>query len=377
MDSEPTQPAPSPEPYPDPDLLPWPRFGRLLMFFWGVLAPVAFLIFLAAENPFSADVWQSGKLGHYAMLLLTWPSPALVYLFVLAAAYAMVLWLFGPQRDQGSPWVLAGLLTGVVVWLELYVLWFCGLCVDEGALSFVGLHMAAPIVAVLWPLPLLLLIRVCQPIIGDERIAILALMLVLGFMVVLTSEATPAIYLGLAVFTAPVLALACYCRAAWLACQSLRSDKYRLPLKAVFGLFAWFSMHLAAWRYAVNSMLTLYAQAPTEEPVTCFVASAAARGHARLVGAWPAGSGRVTRQLQRLKALELVLAVTSPAAHRLVRRHYNQWGPRAARRLTTPWLADAAYLLLKPCEWLAALVVLPAAGVRQREVSRLYEAEDQ
>lgn len=348
------------------------------MFFWGVLAPVAFLVALTMFPVTSEfDVWQSGKLGHYAILLLTWPSPAFVYLFVLAAAVAMVLWLFGPQRDQRSPWVLAGLVTGVVVWLELYGLWLSSLCVDEGVVAFVGLHIAAPIVAVLWPLPLLLLLRVCQPIITDERIAILALMLVLGFMVVLTSEATPTIYLGLAVFTAPVLALVCYCRAAWVACQSFRGGKLRLPLKAVFGLFAWFSLHLAAWRYAVNSMLTLYAQAPPEEPATCFVASAAAQGHARLVGAWPAGSGRVTRQLQRLKALELVLAVTSPAAHRFVRRHYNQWGPRAARRLTNPWLADAAYLLLKPCEWLAALIVLPAAGVRKRAVSRLYESPDQ
>lgn len=40
-----------------------------------------------------------------------------------------------------------------------------------------------------------------------------------------------------------------------------------------------------------------------------------------------------------------------------MRRVYDYIGPRLARRLVHPLLADAAYLLLKPFEWLGWEIV--------------------
>jgi hypothetical protein len=43
----------------------------------------------------------------------------------------------------------------------------------------------------------------------------------------------------------------------------------------------------------------------------------------------------------------------APGLHRPLRAFYDVVGAALAKRMTQPWLADAAYLLLKPWEWLA------------------------
>jgi hypothetical protein len=51
-----------------------------------------------------------------------------------------------------------------------------------------------------------------------------------------------------------------------------------------------------------------------------------------------------------------------PAGHARFRRFYNVVGPRLARRVTNPWLADITYLLLKPVETGAGLVLALKKG---------------
>ncbi len=46
-----------------------------------------------------------------------------------------------------------------------------------------------------------------------------------------------------------------------------------------------------------------------------------------------------------------------PSLHLLLRRIYDVVGMYLARRIHNPFLADIAYLLLKPCEWTAELLM--------------------
>lgn len=122
---------------------------------------------------------------------------------------------------------------------------------------------------------------------------------------------------------------------------------------------------LPFWIGALFNARRIYANLPDEPPQGCFVVTAAARGHAQLVGPFVphARHGRVrpvNHQLLTFWAFEQRWQATAPRTHRAFRRLYNTVGPRLARRLTNPWLADAAYLALKPAEWLVARLLREA-----------------
>ena len=65
----------------------------------------------------------------------------------------------------------------------------------------------------------------------------------------------------------------------------------------------------------------------------------------------------VTRQLQNLKCAEIALMALTPQLHKQLRRIYDRFGPPLAARLNNPFLADLAYLMLKPVEWVTMLVI--------------------
>lgn len=119
---------------------------------------------------------------------------------------------------------------------------------------------------------------------------------------------------------------------------------------------------LPFWIGALFNARRIYDNLPDEPPQGCFVVTAAARGHAQLVGPFVLHTRHglvrsVNRQLLTFWAFERRWQATAPRTHRAFRRCYNVAGRRLARRLNNPWLADAAYLALKPAEWFAAFTL--------------------
>jgi len=169
----------------------------------------------------------------------------------------------------------------------------------------------------------------------------------------------------LLVFVAPPL-LAWYSAAPitlGIACAVLLRDtqRARTPERPALGGrdLSWLALlapmaaaAVAGWRHAVQSAIERYAELPPPPEGDCYVATAASRGHARFVGARElavrGGVRRVTEQLLTLKAGELTLKAAAPELHRALRRAYDRVGPPVARRITTPWRADLAYLTLVP-----------------------------
>jgi len=98
---------------------------------------------------------------------------------------------------------------------------------------------------------------------------------------------------------------------------------------------------------------------PDKAP-TCFIVTAAASGHPQCVGPLVEidhnGSRRwANQQLVTFWELETRWQIFFPRSHAIFRQVYNRLGPVVAAKIKSPWLADAAYLVLKPVEWLASL----------------------
>jgi hypothetical protein len=99
-----------------------------------------------------------------------------------------------------------------------------------------------------------------------------------------------------------------------------------------------------------------------DQPPSCFVVTAASRGHEPLVGPFEqiihhGRPHRANRQLLTLWQFEELWRSRAPGSHAAFRRVYNLAGPAVARRITSPWLADLTYFALKPVEWVARKII--------------------
>jgi len=105
-----------------------------------------------------------------------------------------------------------------------------------------------------------------------------------------------------------------------------------------------------------------YAALAETPPNSCFVVTAAAQGHAAIVGPFTCIERRgetrvVNRQLLTFWEFETIWQRRFPITHGGFRRIYNFVGPYVARSIRAKVVADAVYLLLKPCEVMAAIAV--------------------
>lgn len=105
-----------------------------------------------------------------------------------------------------------------------------------------------------------------------------------------------------------------------------------------------------------------YLSLPDSPPRNCFVVTSALRGHELFVGPFSKierdGVVRVAnQQLLTFWKFESIWQDRFPGTHRIFRRIYNRVGPGVARRIRTKLAADIVYLLIKPFEAMAAIIV--------------------
>lgn len=99
-----------------------------------------------------------------------------------------------------------------------------------------------------------------------------------------------------------------------------------------------------------------------DQPSSCFVVTAATRGHESLVGPFietthRGRSRRANQQLITMWQFEELWRARAPRSHAAFRLVYNGCGPAVAKRIRSPWVADLAYVALKPVELLARKIV--------------------
>lgn len=115
------------------------------------------------------------------------------------------------------------------------------------------------------------------------------------------------------------------------------------------------------WWFSLTWSRRIYEGLP-DQPPSCFVVTAAARGHEALVGPFLTVSHqgqlrRANRQLLTLWQFEALWQARARRSQAAFRRVYNRIGPVIARQITLPCLADLAYLCLKPMELFAAMTL--------------------
>lgn len=341
--AQPVAPLPIPvldyqTPQPRKPQAAFPGVRRTLCALAGIALPVICFVIAAGGYP-QAPEWQSGGFDKYAAMLMHKTAPVPFYPLLIYSMLAMGKLLLR-QQPHTSFVVRLGLYTGIALALQYALVQ--GAAMDIQRLMIVPIVIGATAVAVVlgWAVELGLAAlhrsgswnRWGGLVVG--LIFVLLIVVFKGFLLVVPI---------LALVAAPVLALAAYLAAAWIAWKY--ASPRRSILAVAFGSIGWLTAWLGAWRLSIAIAMDTYQSLPKQPPPGgCYIATAAARGHRGLVD---------VEQLRRLKAAEIFVMTLWPAAHASIRRAYDRLGPPLARRIDNPFLADLAYLSLKPAEWLA------------------------
>lgn len=361
------------------------RLRRWKLFFTGVIVPAICIgAALCGTLPTVDSPWQSGHMIHYVTLLFRPWTLSISLPLILFSAISLTWWLWRPDAVERKV-VRFGIYTGAILASQyLVMVMICSSYVSlwatmfyVPALVFIGwvwrclyhhwrrftiLHLIGltTVVAALMTLGMYLSREHFRH--PNRSIGMFPLEMLFGCLV------------GTLAAGAPVNCIT-YLRAAFavfVAARKTESDGVGAAKPWFAMWFGWLTTWGVIWKISVDRMMAEYATLPTTNP-NCYVCSAAASGHRRLVGAQSRPDGVVVNtQMRRLKFLEFALAATSPACHRWLRRWYNRRGPGLARFCRrNVWFADATYLALKPLEWFAESV-RRVASFSQSSVNSIY-----
>ena len=357
-----------------PSIMPQRLLWRLIYGFSTLVAPWIGLAFFGFRR-FGEAVWQDGNFETYAELSLAqsiWP----IFLpFMLYASLAMLLLLIDPTRFAQYRLVRLGLYTAPILVLQfllqvlvtelagaLVIATTMGIgTVAAGFLLYYGYRFAAPFLV---DVPLKWKIGIGLLLLAPLLFGLYYLLFWVGFGVTA---------LGI---------IGCLPITLLVAVRLMRQIELPAAHAWLTGLLGggWLLAYGLTLSLAVNRILALYAELPTEPPQDCYVATASANGHRRLVRSTPitTPSGQtmmVSRQLQLLKGGELALKGVCPGLHRAFRSIYDALGPKLAGRMGSPWVADLGYLLLKPVEWGTYLTLRFFSPPLLRKTGELYVSQ--
>jgi len=350
-----------------PIFLPFPAA------WWGRVLYGLFVTLLPAFSFWATDLlkpeWQTGELSSYIILLL---FPQASVLFFPLLAYSIICYLLllcVPTRFSLSFVVRAGIYTGVLLALHYSIV-----------VLIYALNSYIYALAPIWIFPFVysLIYRWAVSKWTAVKVNKVLFLLISGALLIatlMTRSGVLVLVLIALTMAAPFWSFLLALRATiWL----YKNYETKLTLSRGLGLAVWVSAYIAAWRFDILKMYELYAALPPQPPPDCYIATAAARGHpqfvrTRTVQCADGKSMQVNAQLQVLKCAELVLLAIYPHWHRSLRKVYDKLGKPLAYRIQNPFMADVAYLFLKPCEWLARAVlknIVPEIDSIAREIYR-------
>ena len=348
-----------------PSSLPFPAawWGRVLYGLFVTLLPA--ISFWATQ--LLKPEWQNGELSSYIILLL-FPEAALLFFPLLAySIISYLLLLFVPTRFSRSFVARAGVYTGVLLALHYSIV----------ALIY-SLDSYVYVIFLIWIFPFVYSLIYHWAVSKWTAVKVQNALFILipGALLIATlitrGSAAFLILVGLTI-AAPFWSFLLALRAAiWL----YKNHEIKLTLPRGLGLTMWIGAYVAAWRFDILMMYELYAALPPQPPPDCYIATAAARGHPQFVRAWTVQradgkSMQVNKQLQLLKSAEIALLAILPSWHKRLRKVYDKLGKPLARKIRNPFLADIAFLLLKPWEWLARAalqIIVPEIDSVSREI---------
>jgi hypothetical protein len=301
------------------------------------------------------------------------------YPFLAYSMLCMLLLLVSPRRFSRVFIVRLGIYAGIALALQYTIL----LC-----LSVDGIFFGAAAIGLLLPLGINWIYPKIVRRLGMKRTWAAVIGLVVCCLLVLLTILIVDHYSFLSIVgvVSTLLYIAilgsgplwCLMLATLVSLRLLRD--YDLPQQHHIGHFlgisAWLVAYIEAWPVAISRTLEAYASLPTSAP-DCYIATAAARGHPRIVKSGPrvTGSGQIiwlNTQVRYFKAAELALMTVSPSSYRILRALYDRFGSAFARMIVLPILADIAYIWLKPIEWVIRCMMKLLVPHIENTVHRLY-----
>ncbi len=339
--------------------VPESRWERVLYALIVIVLPV---VCFSLSDELKPD-WQSGQLSDYAALLLIPQVAWFFFPFLVYSVVCLLLLLVAPQRFVAHFVVRFGIYTGAVLALQ-YVILVAG--TDFALMSAISASI----------------LILCKLVFGKTKskklaIGVLLFLVSAGLIVAMGTNSIVQLPFLLSVAVLIAAPYLCLTVAGVTAFKLIRhyETKISLSLWPGAGVLAWLAAYGLAWRFSILRAIEVYHSLPTAPP-DCYIATASARGHGSIVRSWPVATSNggmwATQQLQVLKCAELALIALAPHLHNLLRFVYDTLGPPLARRLANPFLADLAYLTLKPFEWVAALALKAIVPEIDEYVRALY-----
>jgi hypothetical protein len=362
-----------------PIAISWPlRVGLLAS---GLVVPI---VSLRIARELSEPAWQSGDLSAYASLFLANTAP----IFLPFLAYAIgsfVLALFAGDRAARHFAVRFGIYSGMILSVQFIVGGLVAVGGDRGGVRTKAvLALACGLGGTLVPLGLGWAAFKITRRRGPRWIWWSLLIVEIVFTAIVVVAPSPielvaaVAYAAVAesLVAAPFWSLATYVGVSVFVYRRY-GGRGQFRLSDAMCLMSWLAAYLATLRISVTRAVEQYAQLPTTPPHRCYVSTAAARGHPRFVHSeqfrsCDGSTFAVNWQMRRLKTAEIALAATSPRLHSALRRWYDRVGPCLAARIAHPLAADAAYLLLKPAEWLATIALIAIVPNLNLLASQVY-----
>jgi hypothetical protein len=325
--------------FPFPDA----RRGRWLYGLFIVILPVFAFWGIQLDKP----QWQSENLTDYIKLLLL-PEASLIFFPLLGySIISYILILISPSRYASSFLIRTGIYSGVVLALQY------------SALTFLAL--GTPFMLIVAGISPLLFFRFYPWMNKNWNLKLLGIFIIILFIgwyivAAIRSQAVLIPLFLVAVLLAIVSPFWCFLLSLRASIWLYRNFETRFTVLRAFGSAAWITTFVAAWRFDILKMTELYAALPTQPP--CYIVTAAAKGHSRIVGSKPVHlkNGQVMQvnsQLQHFKIVEIAMIAISPKLHCFVRKIYDVIGRELAVHIQNPLLADVAFLLLLPIEWVS------------------------
>jgi hypothetical protein len=368
---------------PQPSSLPVPTSwrGKFLYALLTMVLPVACF----AASPVLRPEWQSGKTSAYAALLLDPHAAVFFFPFLLYSMVCIGLLLYRPERFAARFAVRLGIYTGVFLALQYLVI----VAIAAEVPIWIADGVFFGLVLLYWGAKTKFGqrgVKVFSLLIAVGGVLLFAISVVgsfrwgsLGFENFIRSlwsalSGIPFFLLAGIFILAPCFCITCMGLTAFKLLKTYETNPL-LPWIHSFGWLTWLGGMMAAWQLSILEMFKIYAGLPPQPP-DCYIATAAARGHRQVVRSQlvvvQSGQMWVNPQLQILKCAELTLMALTPRLHHLLRALYDVVGYALAKRLTNPFLADLAYLTLKPFEWAAALALKTIVPEIDNYSSQLY-----
>jgi len=335
-----------------PPLFPLSLWKRFLYGAFVAIAPFVDFSFIKVLRP----DWQSGIFSGYIALFLSTEASLFFFLLLAYSVICYILFLVDENHYGANFLTRLGIYTGVFLALQYTILAFLAFNTNIfSALVFI-LACISPFLLkgiYLW------FIRRWSPMLFRNIVLGIGGVAFIVAGIVMRNILSPIFLLFVLVgATSPFWSFLISGQAAlWL----FQHHEGKYTLLHGLGGIAWVAAYIYAMRFNILRMYELYNALPVEQP-NCYIATAAARGHPRVVRSQtvrlPNGNKmQVNQQLQRLKCVELALMVTAPKLHKLIRRIYDVIGKRLAANIQNPILADVAFLFLIPVEWISFFVL--------------------